>query len=88
MQIDPKLVTGTVSWVGPTAAARVASTGNDQVTLSGAAALEAAYQQTADVRPEAVARGQDALAIPDYPPQVIIQKLSKLLAMQLPKESS
>lgn len=46
-------------------------------------ALEAALGETPDVRPEMVARGQALVGSVDYPPVETMQKLARLLALNL-----
>jgi hypothetical protein len=68
---------------GPAAAKRSNSTAKsatDGVSLSDSTALEGALASVPDSRPEAVQRAKDLLADPNYPPLVLIQKLSRLLA--------
>lgn len=52
------------------------------VEFAGTAALQRALEATPDVRPEAVARGQELVKSDQYPPSETMQRLARLFAME------
>jgi hypothetical protein len=64
-------------------AARPARLGQDQSNLASAQDLSSALEQTPVVRADQVARARDLVRDVSYPPQILIQKLSVLLATHL-----
>jgi len=89
MQIDPKLTTGAVGWVG--AAQAVARRGNvaaDKATFADTEALNNELHKVPDVRSDAVAKAKALVAQASWPPAETIKRLANLLAMQLSNDHS
>jgi hypothetical protein len=59
----------------------------DGVELNHARALEQALARLPDVRPEAVARGEQLVSSSSYPPPEIIRRISSLLALNMSKSN-
>ncbi len=60
-----------------------AELGEDETSFSTISSLSAALEGTPAVRLEKVMQAKRLLEDPNYPPQVVIHKLSTLLAMNL-----
>ena len=88
MQIDPTnhsgSVTGPTGWGTPSAG----RLGRDAALFVGSQALDELLQATPDVRPEMVARGKQLLETTSYPPEETIQRISKLLALNIDRTSA
>ncbi len=65
-------------------ARRSEATPGDQATFNQTAAIERALKEQPDARPEAVARGEQLVGSPQYPPMAGIQGISRLLAANWP----
>jgi len=59
----------------------------DAIEFSGSAALNHLLDEIPDVRPDAVARGRELIAQPNYPPSETIKKLAALFAFNLESKS-
>ena len=65
-------------------ARRNQTTPADHATFNQSAAIERALKDQPDARPEAVARGEQLIGSPQYPPMAGIQGISRLLAANWP----
>jgi hypothetical protein len=84
MEIDANMNPGAVNGLFPatrSAAGAKPVAGSD--SFASSAALETALKNTADTRPEAVARGLDLINSGNYPSADAVKKLSGFLASQL-----
>ena len=88
MQINTNMgaggVPGTPPSDRPLATARPAT---DQAAFATSAALEGQLKSLPDSRPDAVDKARDLLQDPNYPPLVLIQKIGRLLAINLSQPS-
>jgi hypothetical protein len=87
MEIDANLNSGALNGLGPV---RSPATGSNKTqppvetdSFDGSATLQAALQNTSDIRPEAVARGLALANTDGYPPPSAIKQLSAFLANKL-----
>jgi hypothetical protein len=69
-------------------ARRPAAGGGDVGEFTTTQALQEALEQTPDVRPEAVARGQALVANDHYPPPETIRRLAVLFAIEFSGSSA
>ena len=68
-------------------ARRVEPRRTDASDFGEAEALRTALEKTPDVRPEAVARGKELVSLSSYPPPETLDRLARLLALELSTES-
>jgi hypothetical protein len=88
MRIDANLRSGAVNGLPPAApAAPGAEPVAETDSFASSAALKSALKNTADSRPEAVARGLDLIKSGNYPSADAVKKLSSFLASQLQSDS-
>ncbi|MEY2411158.1 MAG: hypothetical protein QOF48_3828 [Verrucomicrobiota bacterium] len=66
------------------ASRRVETQGGDQTNFNQTAAIENAFNDVPDARPEVVARGEQIIGSPQYPPLDGIRRISRLLAANWP----
>jgi hypothetical protein len=84
MEIDANLNPGAVNGLFPVArSAAGAKPVSQSDSFASSTALETALKNTADTRPEAVARGLDLINSGNYPSAIAVKKLSGFLASQL-----
>ena len=84
MEIDANLNSGAVNGLMPaTRSATGAKPAAESDSFASSTALETALKNTADTRPEAVARGLDLIKNGNYPSADAVKKLSGFLASQL-----
>jgi hypothetical protein len=84
MEIDANLSLGAVNGLIPaTRSTTGAEPAAESDFFASSTALETALKNTADTRPEAVARGLDLINNGNYPSADAVKKLSGFLASQL-----
>ena len=84
MEIDAKMNPGAVhGLLAATRSATGAKPVAESNSFAGTTALETALKNTADTRPEAVARGLELINTGNYPSADAVKKLSGFLASQL-----
>jgi hypothetical protein len=84
MEIDANLSSGAVNGLTPaTRSATGAKPAVESESFASSTALETALKNTADIRPEAVARGLALINSGNYPSPDAVKKLSGFLASQL-----
>ena len=87
MEISLNLNTGRIEGAGVSRPSpQAAQAPADTVDLSRAAALEEAFHNTPEVRPEVVARARELIRDPVYPPEETIRRISHLVAANLPED--
>jgi hypothetical protein len=84
MEIRPNNSVGNASPVsGVSAKTRVQSPSTDAASFSGSEALSSTLQSLPNSRPEAVEQAKGLVSNPDYPPPVVIKKISNLIAAHI-----
>ncbi len=87
MRVNPNSELVSATGVPARTPASAPSLGEDRLTVGSADNLNQALAETPAVRPDEVARARTLIQDPSYPPTVIIQKLSDLLAIGLDRTS-
>ncbi len=90
MEVNPNISAGAVQKVTPkpiaTISAKAAVT--DSASFGRTDAVSSALQQIPDVRADAVAKARSLLNDDNYPPQVVLNTISNLIATKLHQDSS
>jgi hypothetical protein len=83
MRVNPNSETSGVTGIPNRPVKQQPNLGQDETTLISADKVDRAFAQTPEVRAEKVAQAQKLVSDLSYPPQVLIKKLSALLAAHL-----
>jgi len=83
MRVNPNSGLSSVTKSSTKSTGQSPSLGQDKLTLDSANALNAALQQTPDVRPDKLAQAQNLINDPKFPPDEIIRAISRLLASHI-----
>jgi hypothetical protein len=84
MEIDPSAKTGAVYKAADRPPlVHPAKSPVDQAMFNRSEALDRAFSQVPEVRPEKVARARDLIGQVTYPPRETIAKISELLALTI-----
>ncbi len=83
MRVNPNSEPSGVTGIPNRPVARQPDLGQDETTIIAADKVDRAFAQTSEVRAEKVAEAQRLVRDVSYPPQVLINKISALLATHL-----
>lgn len=85
MEVNPNISAATALRLGakPAVTPRSNARVQDSASFGDAAAVDGAFQQTPDVRPEAVTRARALGSDVKYPPLETIRAIANLLAMKI-----
>lgn len=82
MRVNPNSEASAVSAASNRSVVREPRLGQDKLALTTSESLNSALQQTPEVRAEKVAAARALIQDGSYPPEVIIRKISALLAIK------
>ena len=88
MRVNPNNDAGAVSATPRRVAVAEPRLGQDQLAPSKTESLNRSLEQTPATRPDKVAEAKALIQDGSYPPEVIIRKISALLAIKIDSQSS
>lgn len=83
MRVNPNSGPTSVTQASPRPTGQPPSLGQDKLALNAANALNNALDQTPAVRPDKVAQAQSLISDKTYPPDEVIDGISKLLGAKI-----
>ena len=89
MEVNPNISAGAVQKVTakPVATTSAKAAVTDSASFGRTDAVSSGLQQIPDVRADAVAKARSLLNDDNYPPQVVLNAISKLIATKLNQDS-
>jgi hypothetical protein len=88
MRVNPNSEPTGITGISGRTGVRETRLGQDQINLDSTDQLNQALAQIPDARPEKVKEAQGLIQDSSYPPEVLVRKLSALLAIHIDPEQN